>query len=161
MKRFFALLTALMLLALPVLAEAAPTGPFDYTTDALEGGTLVYAFQDLSLRLPADWGEKVLVLPEENGVGFYQKASYEKYQAEGIEGGGFLFSLAASVNTDYRDQLPAYEELGFSEPAAMHYYLVTPSDYPAWIEDEDIRAEWDGMYAQIAEFIVPNAEIYE
>ena len=161
MTRFFAILIALMLLALPALAETAPADPFDYVEDVLQDGTLVYSFQDLSLRLPADWGEKVLVLRDEGGVSFYQKASYEKYQEEGIEGGGFLFSLAASVNTDYRDILPSYEELGFSEPAAMHYYLVTPSDYPAWIGDEDIRAEWDGMYAQIAEYIVPNAELYE
>ncbi len=161
MKRLLAIFIALLLPALPALAEAAPMGPFDYTDDILEDGTLVYYFQDLALRLPANWAGKVLVLQDGTGAGFYQKASYDLYQAEGVEGGGFLFSLEASVNADFADTLPTFEYLGFSERSAMNYFLATPSDYPAWTEDEAVRAEWDAMYAQVAEFIVPNAQIYE
>lgn len=160
MKRLFIVLLALSLLALPALAEAAQTGPFDYTKDILEDGSLIFYFEDLSLTLPVDWAGKLLVLPDENRVNFYQAASYEKYLEEGLEGGGFLFSLGASVNTGFAEDLPSFQYLGFSERSMMNYFLETPSDYPAWTEDADIRAEWDEMYAAITEFVVPNAAFY-
>ena len=155
MKRLFTLLIALLLIALPALAE--PMGPFDYTDDILEDGSLIYYFQDLSLQLPAEWAGKLMVEVGENGTSFYQRASYDKYLEEGIDGGGFLFSLGASVNSSFTE-LPAYAYLGFSENSVMNYYLVLPSDYPAYMED-DIRAEYDAMIAQI-DYIVANVDIY-
>jgi len=155
MKRLTALLLALLALALPALAE--PMALLDFTDDILEDGSPVYYFQELSLKLPADWRGKVMAMPGEAGVSFYQIASYEKYRAEGIDGGGFLFMLGASVNGSF-SQLPHFEYLGFSEASAMNYYLQLPSDYPAYME-EGVRAEYDAMFAQIDD-VVKNVEFY-
>ena len=155
MKRWIVLLLALMMFALPVSAE--PMSTFDYTDNVLEDGSLIYYFLELSLKLPAEWRGKLYVEQKENGVYFYQKASYEKYKAEGIDGGGFLFMLGASVNADF-SKLPAFEYLGFSEESVLNYYLMLPSDYPAYMED-DIQAEYDAMHAQ-TDFVVQNAQFY-
>ena len=155
MKRLTALLLALLALALPALAE--PMALLDYTDDILEDGSPIYYFQELSLKLPADWRGKVMAMPGEGGVRFYHVASHEKYAAEGVEGGGFLFMLGASVNGSF-SQLPRFEYLGFSEASAMNYYLQLPSDYPAYPED-GIRAEYDAMSAQIDD-VVQNVEFY-
>lgn len=153
MKRIIACLLALMLLALP----AALAAGLDFTTETLADGSLVFKFDDLSLTLPADWADKVLAIPGEGGLSFYHRASYERYAAEGIDGGGFLFSLGASVNGSF-SQLPAFTYLGFCEQSAMNYYLQLPSDYPAYMEDA-VRAEYDAMYAQI-DAIAQSAVIY-
>ena len=75
MKRLTALLLALLALALPALAE--PMALLDYTDDILEDGSSIYYFQELSLKLPADWRGKVMAMPGEGGVRFYQVASHE------------------------------------------------------------------------------------
>jgi len=156
MKRLIASLVALMLLlALPALAE--PMSLLDYTDDITEDGCPIYYFQELSLKLPAEWRGKVMAMPGEGGVSFYQTASYRKYEAEGIPGGGFLFLLGASVNASF-SQMPAFRYLGFSEASVMNYYLLLPSDYPAYLE-EDIQAEYDAMSGQI-DYVVQNVEFY-
>ena len=156
MKRIFILILALMLIALPSLAE--PMTGLAFTTGTAEDGSLMFYFEDLSLRLPADWQEKVLAEPSGNSLAFYHRASYEKYLEEGLENGGFLFSLGASVNSSF-SELPAFEYLGFSEISCMNYYLELPSDYPAYMGDEAVRAEYDAMYAQIGQ-IAQDAVIY-
>ena len=156
MKKLIALLIALLLLGLSAAAE--PMSYFDYTDDILEDGSLIYYFEDLSLQLPVEWLGKVIVFSNENGASFYQRDSYDKYLEEGLEGGGFLFSLGACVNDSF-SELPAFAYLGFSENSCMNYYLDLPTDYPAYMED-DIRAEYDAMLAQVTDYVVPNASIY-
>ena len=150
MKRMLALLVALLLIALPALAE--PMSYLDYTDDILGDGSPIYYFPELSMKLPADWQGRVMAMPGEGGTSFYQRASYEKYQAEGLEGGGFLFMLGVSVNGSF-SQLPAFRYLGFSEASALNYYLQLPTDYPAYMNDESIRAEYDAMSAQIDQVV--------
>ena len=163
MKRLTALCIALILFitpvfTMPVFAEPEPRSAFDYTDDILEDGSLIYYFEDLSLRMPAGWRGKLMVVQHESGVSFYQKASYEKYKEEDILTGGFLFQLSASVNQSFTS-LPSFRYLGFSEKSAMNYYLRLPTDYPAYNEPE-IRAEYDKMYSQI-DYVVDNAEFYD
>ena len=145
MKRIFALLVALMLLALPALAETS--GWLDYTEGALGDGSPVYNFPELTLTLPADWQGKVMALPEGDRLGFYQTASYERYLDEDIKGGGFLCALGVSKDGSF-SRLPAFEFLGYSEASGMNYYLELPTDYAAYYEDS-IRAEFDAMYAGV------------
>ena len=155
MKRLFAMLLALLLLALPWMAAA---DGLEFTAAPQEDGSLILYFDDLSLTLPAGWGDKALAIPGDGGLSFYQRESYERYQAEGIEGGGFLFSLGASVNGSF-SQLPAFEYLGYSEDSAMNYYLALPTDYPAYNE-ESVRAEYDKMLAQV-DAIARSAVFYD
>lgn len=155
MKKLLACLLALVIFALPALAE--PRSYLDYTDDVLEDGSLIYYFMELSLKLPADWRGKVFAMAENSGVGFYQRASYDAFQADGLDGGGFLFRLGCSVNHSF-DQLPSFRYLGFSEESALNYYLELPSDYRAYGNDA-ARAEYDAMFAQI-DYVVENASFY-
>ena len=134
-----------------------PMGTFDFTDDILPDGTLIYYFQDLSLSMPASWRGKLVTGITDSGVSFYQRDSYDRYLEEGVPGGGFLFQLGASVNQSFTE-LPAYAYLGFSERSAMNYYLLLPTDYPAYMED-DIRAEYDAMAAEV-DFVVEHASFY-
>ncbi len=149
------LLTSLLLLFVPASAEAMTE--FDYTDDITEEGCPIYYFPEISLKLPVNWRGKVMAIKGEKGTSFYQTASYEKYREEGMEEGGFLFMLGASVNHSF-SELPSFEYLGFCEESAMNYYLMLPSDYPAY-NDPAIRAEYDAMYSQI-DYVVENADIY-
>ena len=146
MKRTFALILALIfclaLAAVPAMAEPE----------------LVCYFEDVELHLPASWAGKLLMLPTATGATFYQKASYDRYMQDGLEGGGFLFSLGACVNNSYQE-LPSYIDLGLSQRSAMHYYLQLPTDYPAYMQD-DIRAEYDAMQSQVRG-IAQGAVLYE
>lgn len=153
MKRLIALIV-LLLFALPALAE--PMSAFDYTDNLLDDGSPIYYFEDLSLRLPVDWRGKVMALQDESDVSFYQIGSYEKYQAEGLNG-GLLFSLGACVNDSFTE-LPSYQFLGFSERSCMNYFLMLPTDVQAY-PDPDLMAEYQALFDGI-DFIVKNAEIY-
>lgn len=155
MKRIFTLLIALLLIALPAFAE--PMSLLDYTDDITESGCPIYYFPELSIQLPAEWAGKVMAMPGESSTAFYQIASYEKFQEDGLDGGGFLFSLCTCADDSYTE-LPAYEYLGYSEDSAVNYYLMLPTDYPAYMED-DIRAEYDAMHAQM-DYVINNIAFY-
>ena len=148
MKRVISIL--LLLLWTVVLPAAADRSfsPFEYVDGQSGGGRyLYYDFPDIGLNLPIEWKDRVTLQTADDGVSFYQTASYERYAAEGVTGGGFLFQLSASEDERFRD-LPACKYLGFSENAGLHFYLVLPSDDPAW-PDEAIEAEYAGMAGQI------------
>ena len=102
-----------------------------------------YDFPDISLYLPVSWEGRFTVETDDYGVAFYQTASYEKYLEEGLEGGGFLFRLGASEDESFRDLL-AYQYLGYSENASMHFYLTLPPEYTAYPET-DVMEDYEDM----------------
>ena len=159
MKRALAMLIALLLaLCAAGTALCESMSYLDYTDDILPDGRPIYYFPELSLTLPAQWSGKVMAIAEEGRTAFYQKASYEAFQKEGIPGGGFLFALGAAVNSDFQN-LPAFRYIGFSEASAMNYYLELPTDSPAY-GDPAIREEYDAMLAQV-DRVAEDAEIYQ
>ena len=157
MKRFIALLLTLLLIALCASAEEAEFSTFDFKDAHAGSDWMCYIFPDVTLYMPLDWEGRITAKQDETGVSFYQTASLEKYAEEGLEEGGFLFRLCASEDESFRE-LPACAYLGFSENVGLHFYLMLPSDYPAYPEDEAIRAEYDEMAGAI-DAIVEDAEI--
>ena len=152
------LIVLLLALSLTIPATAESFTPYDYQImHTADDHSVVYAFPDITLIIPINWETAATVEQSENGIAFYQTASLEKYREQGLEGGGFLCELCASEDEDFRE-LPAYRYLGYSESAGLHFYLVVPSDYPAYMEDEAIRAEYDEMHGQI-DSIVEKAQI--
>ena len=148
MKRMIALL-AVMLIAATLPAVAQTFSPFDYREQqTINGKYLVYDFPDIELYLPMEWQGRFTVDQREDGISFYQTASYQKFLEEGLEEGGFLFELRAGEDEAFRE-LPAYADLGYSENAGLHFYLLLPSDYPAYLGDDGIRAEYDEMLAAV------------
>jgi hypothetical protein len=156
MRRIISALLVILLLSLPAMAERS-FSPYDYVTGSAGGGRfLYYDFPDISLYLPASWEGRYTVETDEYGVAFYQTASYDKFLEEGLEGGGFLFSLGASKDESFRDLL-AYEYLGYSENAGLHFYLTLPPEYTAYLE-EDIMADYADM-AEGLDAIIEKARI--
>ncbi len=158
MKRIISIVLLILMLAAPALAGAEPSfSPYDYVTGSAGGGRfLYYDFPDISLCLPAAWEGRFTVVVDEFGVAFYHTASYEKFLEEGLEGGGFLFRLCASADEGFRDLL-AYEYLGYSENAGLHFYLTLPPEYTAY-QEEAIMADYNEM-AEDLETIVEMARI--
>ena len=149
MKRLIALFFAALIAVMPALAEAVEFTPYDYhILYSGNGNYVIYEFPDIMLYLPIEWEEAITVEQADNGVAFFQTASYDRFLADGLPKGGFLFRLRASEDEGFRE-LPEYEYLGFSKNAKLHFYLSLPSDYEAYVYDPDIRAEYDGMHRQI------------
>ena len=139
----FRKMTAAVMAVLLVLsfASVVSAGVFDDFYDYQnEDGTYSYYFtQGVSVTMDEDWYQKTMVIPGDGGAAFYHKASYDAWQQKGMTGGK-LFTLSASVNTDFQN-LPSFEYIGFDEEECMNYFAVLPTDYQAYAEDEAIRAE--------------------
>ena len=157
MKRVIAVFFVMLIVALCASAEEAEFSTFDHEGAHAGSTSICYIFPDITLYMPLEWEGRITVKQSETGVSFYQTASLEKFAADGLEEGGFLFRLCASEDEGFRD-LPAYAYLGYSENAGLHFYLMLPSDYPAYPEDEAIRAEYDEMEGTV-DTIVEEAEI--
>lgn len=147
MKRLIILLVILLIAVMPAVAEFTP---YDYhIMYTANGNYVVYDFPDIMLYIPIEWEDAITVEQTDTGLAFFQTASYHKFLEDGLPKGGFLFKLRASEDEDFRE-LPEYEYIGFSENAGLHFYLSMPSDYQAYVYDDDIRAEYDAMNKQIA-----------
>ncbi len=158
MKKTFAILLAVVLLVLPALAETHDFSPYDHSVGWAGGSRyMVYDFPDICLYLPADWDGLFTDVQTDKGISFYQTASYEKFAEKDLPGGGFLFELCASEGLEFKD-LPRFEYLGYSDNAKLHFYLVLPTDYPAYPE-EDIMAEYNHMAEEIQPVVVEMARI--
>lgn len=136
-----------------VMTSAAYGGVFDVYYDYPNpDGTYSYYFeQGLKVTLDEEWYKNTMVIADDNGATFYHKASYEAYKEEGYEGGR-LFTLGASVNTDFKD-LPSFEYIGFDEKEAMNYYAVLPTDVQAYMKDEATAQEYEKLYAGVKDVI--------
>ena len=157
MKRLITLLFVLLIAIMPAMAEFTP---YDYhIMYTANGNYVVYDFPDVMLYIPIEWEDAITVEQTDNGVAFFQTASYDKFLEDGLPKGGFLFKLRASEDESFRE-LPEYEYIGFSENAGLHFYLSMPSDYQAYVYDADIRAEYDAMNKQITR-IAEMAKIHK
>ena len=92
-----------------------------------------------------------IVKTSDRGATFYQKASYDAYEKEGMEGGR-LFTIGASVNSSF-SELPSFEYIGFDEDSCMNYYAELPTDYQAYMGDASIQAEYDALWSQVKDVI--------
>ncbi len=147
MKRLITLLLILLISIMPAVAEFTP---YEYhIMYTANGHYIVYDFPDVMLYIPIEWENAITVEQTDSGVAFFQTASYDKFLEDGLPKGGFLFKLRASEDESFRE-LPEYEYIGFSENAGLHFYLSMPSDYEAYVYDDDIRAEYDAMNKQIS-----------
>ena len=143
MRRIFTMMLVILILSLPAIGEQS-FSPYDYVTGSAGGGRyLYYDFLDISLYLPVSWEGRFIVEQDDYGVAFYQIASYDKFMEEGLKGGGFLFRLGASKDESFRDLL-AYQYLGYSENAGMHFYLTLPPEYTAYPET-DVMEDYEDM----------------
>lgn len=146
-KLVAAILTIAMIMT---VGTSALAGTFDEFWDfEQEDGTYAYAFPRLKISMDGFWYQNTRVVVGEGGAtaSFYHKGSYNAFAEEGMVG-GLLFTIGASVNTDFQD-LPSYTYLGFDEEEMMNYYAELPTDYQAYMGDEAIRAEYDALWSDV------------
>ena len=162
-KIWTALLTLCIVMAAGVSALA---GTFDgYWDFAQEDGTYAYGFPRILIAMDKTWYRNTRVVLGEDGqtASFYHKGSYNAYTEAGMTG-GLLFSIGASVNTDFQD-LPHFVYLGFDEEEAMNYYAALPTDYQAYMGDDAIRNEydelWSGVEDVLASAVVKGSEKFK
>ena len=155
MMTAIAIMSAAMSLA---FSAAVWAGPFDRFYDySNSDGTYSYYFTDGSpdqgifVTMDLNWYQNTRVKIEDSGATFYHEDSYEAYEKQGLKGGR-LFTIGACVNSDFRN-LPSFEYIGFDEESCMNYYAELPTDYQAYAEDEDIRAEYDALWSGVKDVI--------
>ncbi len=151
--RILALALVCALLAVLPAVAAAEGDRWDYIADVDADGNICYTFDEVIVTLPADWMGKYYMEIGDDYVSFYQATGYLLYQYTYGYSGGLLFSVGYSENTDYRN-LPSYDELG--PGAEGYYFLVYPTDYQAYMEDESVRREFDQMQKGV-EFVTANS----
>ena len=144
--------TALITMGLSIAASASVwAGAFEQYYDYRNAdGTYSYYFETGSgvfVTMDEEWYTNTRVVIEDSGASFYHKDSYNAYAEEGYKG-GWLFTIGASVNSSFQE-LPSFEYIGFDEENCMNYYAEFPTDYQAYTGDEDIRAEYDSLWAGV------------
>ena len=149
MKRMARVLAMLVLLAVAGAASASAAGLEDFNDYMNEDGTYSYYFmQGVTVTLSEEWYQNTFVKADVSSATFYHRDSYERYAAEGIEGGGMLFSIGCSVNTDFED----FEEMtyiGFDDQEMLNYFATKPTDYPAYAADAEVCAEYNALFAEV------------
>ncbi len=154
-KRMMSLMTLAMSITVgTMLVSPVWAGIFDdYAAYRNPDGTYSYYFdQGVLVTLDENWYQNTIVKTGDQGVTFYQKASYDAWEKDGYEGGGLLFIIGASVNTGF-SELPSFEYIGFDEDTCMNYYAELPTDYQAYMGDENIRAEYDALWTEVRDVI--------
>lgn len=136
------------LLAAPVYGTDNTSDLMAYTDNVQSDDSLIYYFEEVAVVLPADWKGKFDVVTDGNSVTFYHKASHEKWQEKYGQDGGKLFTLSCSVNHDF-SELPDFTYIGFSEQSVMNYFMIFPTDFQAYTEDESVAREFQQMNAEI------------
>jgi len=124
----------------------------DYYDYKNADGTYSYYFdQGITITMSEEWYQNTFVKANGPAATFYHKDSYKKYQEEGFEGGR-LFTIAYSVNQDFKD-LPSFSYLGFDEGEMLNYYVEFPTDAQAYMKDESIGKEYERLYSTVEEVI--------
>ena len=147
-KTVTAIGTGVFLLAAPVYGADNSSDLMAYTDNVQPDGSLIYYFEEVAVVLPADWKGKFDVVTDGNSATFYHKASHEKWQEKYGQDGGKLFTLSCSVNHDF-SELPDFTYIGFSEQSMMNYFMIFPTDFQAYTEDESVAREFQQMNAEI------------
>lgn len=145
----FSLAALLVLGSITSVSAGAFDDYYDYQNP---DGTYSYYFtQGVKVTLDKEWYQETFVKTGDRGATFYHKDSYEKFSELGYEGGR-LFSIGASVNTSF-SELPSFVYIGFDEKEYMNYYAELPTDYQAYADDPDIRAEYDRLWSEVRDVI--------
>lgn len=144
-----ALIAALITLTIPMTVCADDFEDFnDFQTE--DGNYSYYFGCGITVEMPQDWYQNILIEADKKFVTFYHQASYDKFLEDGYDTGGKLLTIGCSVNTDFKDY-PGYEYIGFDEEEALNYYYSIPTDYQGYVEDASVKEEYDRLYAELEE----------
>lgn len=152
-KKTLMMITAAAVLSFGSVVTVSANGMEDFNDYFNADGTYSYYFeQGITITMSEEWYQNTFVQAELASVTFYHKDSYEKYKKTGIEGGGKLFTIGCSVNSDFRD-LEEMTYIGFDEEEVLNYYATKPTDYPAYVSDPAVKAEYDSLWSTVDDVI--------
>lgn len=126
--------------------------------------TLYDLANGLTVALPADLTGELLVDTEETGEIFfsvYQRSSYEAGGGGGIEGMGWLFSIARYDQVEFEQTL-GLDNSGlrfFARGDGWYYACLTPTDVRFYSESEDQRSElavWEELNRRLPGEVLPD-----
>lgn len=112
---------------------------------------LTFSNVGITVTIPDTWAGKVFVQESEDGLSFFQKASYEKE-----EGMGFLYGFYKSDT--YVVNFAGALELAYTDNEV--YYIQQPTDVTFCYEDDKIAAEY-GQMMEDKELLIQSLEIAE
>ena len=139
-------ISAATILTIGMSISASANGLEDFNDYMNADGTYSYYFnQRITVTMPEEWYQNTFVKAEIGQAAFYHKDSYEKYQESGIDDGGKLFTIAYSVNSSFKD-LEEMTYIGFDEEEMVNYFVTKPTDYPAYVSDPAVKAEYDSLW---------------
>ena len=158
MKKIITAMIAIVLLISLISISVSAEGMEDYNDYIRPDGSYSYYFYPgVLVTMPEEWYQNTIAKAYENRVVFCHKDSYNKWAEEGLENGGRLFTVACSVNTDFKD-LDEMTYIGFDEENLLNYYATKPTDYQAYSQDAEIKAEYDRLFST-ADEIIANIQI--
>ena len=132
-------------------ASVSADGFTEYSTFRNDDGTWTYDFEcGLRVTMDEDWYNDTFVRAEGSKVTFFHKDSNSGLASAGYSGGGRLFSICTSPDKDY-EIIPDYTDIGYREADGLYYYAVFPTDYQAYMRDDDVRARYDELFAEVYE----------
>lgn len=123
-------------------SDSAKTAGTDMETssgreEAYEPKDSQYTWEEITITLPEDWGERCVIVENENGFSICQKASYEEDESLGFICG--FQRTAQPVEDIGAETMIAYTDEG------ILYYLVQPLDVPYAAGNEEIAEEYMRM----------------
>ena len=131
------------ILAGSMLSQAF-AAPMDYTVSVDdENHFIFYDFDEVQVRIPDEWEDSLLVLPEEEKVGFYHKASHESASDAGAAGLLFELQVTANGETPADDENNTFSVTGEGNEGA--YAVRYPRYEQGYMDDPEIWDEWCEM----------------
>lgn len=104
----------------------------------------VCEFDVLTFTIPKSWYGLYYQDQQDDYIGFYQKASFDIE-----EGMGFIFGF--DISQEIKTEYPGYRLVAYSDD--YFYYVVTPTDVPYYLEDQEIADQYCDMAVSIDSII--------
>lgn len=89
-------------------------------------------WEEITLTLPSEWKDKVIIMKDDNGVKIYQKSSYEKNES------GFMYGIYKT--NEYTNNFAGERIIAFTDDTI--YVATSPTDVACYCEDEAIMNEY-------------------
>lgn len=121
-----------------------------YSLEELPDGSATCTYAEITVTIPAEWKDKYIVQTSENGIYFYQKASWEVE-----EGSGYLCAI---IKEDNMIDWPETRMIAYTDEHI--YYFTRPSDVPC-VEVSEISSAYAAMTEytkQMEESVVLDVE---
>ncbi len=142
----------------PAEEEMVFDSPWKYYVTE-EADAVRYDLEEVVIRIPLSWKDEVVVKTTEYGLRFADKASAEKWEEKGMDG-GTLFYLELIGNGE-EFQGPDYDTIGSTDRG--QYILIYPSDVQAYYEggeDTSYMDRYAALYEEIG-FVAENSNMIE